>query len=405
MILSSRLFKKAIVFLVILSAHNFYRVAFLTESLTDLIEVAVLGLVFFLITVNVLFNPVSTVKKHFKTEVYLFLIAVFFSMFIAFAYHNQDFKTTAIAQRSMYFYAFYFLLHYFELNAKNLEKIMIFMGFLWIIFFVMQFIAYPIKLFDVRIGVERGTLRIFLAGLGFMFFAYYKYLQLYLTKQKIKYGVFVLLFFVVGAILQGTRQLLATMTLLTMAFIFFNKGVKSRIFIITLSSIAGVAIFFILYDMFMELLVLTQRELTADRTNIRVLAMNYFLNDFMPSTSAYIFGNGQDSMNSTYGQKMHFLRNTLGFYQSDIGIIGDYTRYGVLFVIAQLSISVKIIFGKLHPDIEYLRYLFIGLALTMFSGRNLFGSSSGIVFIVLIIYIIEYYRTKHVNQENDYETG
>jgi hypothetical protein len=357
----------------------------------------VIAVIIALILLNIIFNPGSNIKKHFKLEVSLFFLAVFLSMFVAEHYHYQDLKTTLIAQRSMYFYAFYFLLHYFELDARDLEKMMLFLGFMYVIFFILQYIAYPVILFDVRIGVERGTLRIFLAGLGFLFFAYYKYLQLYLTQQKLRYGLFVILFFLVGAILQGTRQVLASMTLLTMAFIFFNREVKSRLFIIFAASIAGVAIFFILHDMFMELYALTIKEASADRTNVRVLAMEYFTGDFMPSNIAYIFGNGQDSMNSIYGQRVATLRSVFGLYQSDIGIIGDYSKYGVLFVIAQLSILVKIILRKLPDDISYLKYLYIGSALTMFSGRNLFGSSGGIVVVVMALYVIDYYM--HLNNK------
>jgi hypothetical protein len=398
LIITSPLARKFFIFFIILSSNSFYRIVFIPEGLLDLIEISTSALIVGLVILNRVYNPPGVLKKHFNTEIILILLSVLFSMFVAKHFHGQDFKTTFIAQRFMYFYAFYYLLHDLNMKPEELIRMMLAMGIIYVIFFMAQYFAYPERLFDVRIGEERGTLRIFLNGLGFMFFAYYFYLQRYLIAQKFKYGIAVIVFFLVGGLLQGTRQLLASMTLLTMAFIFFNRQVRSRIVVIFISVLAGISIFLILQDMIMELIELTQKEANEEKTNIRVLAMTYFLNDFMPSAWAYIFGNGVDSMNSLYGQKIHFLKIFKGFYQSDIGIIGDYTKFGVLFVIAQFSVFLRIIFGKLHPDLAFLRYLFIGLLITLFSGRNLMGTAGGSVFIVMILYIFDYY--KNLNEDN-----
>ena len=294
----------------------------------------------------------------------------------------------------MYFYLFYYLLHIFQLKAHDIERLMVIMGVLYVVFFIMQYIFYPTILFDVRIDISRGTLRIFLPALGFMFFTYYKFLQEFLKNQKLQHAVFLILFFLVGGILQGTRQTLASMTLITAAFIFFSKQVKSKAFIISLATIAAISVFLIFQDIFTEIMATTQMETANQAPNVRTLAATFFLTDFMPANIAYILGNGQDSMNSLYGQRIHLYRTLLGFFQSDIGIIGDYSKFGILFVIAQISIIIRIIFGKLHPNISYLRYLFISIALMMFSGRNFFGTSGGIVFVTMSLYLIDWYKNQ-----------
>lgn len=151
--------------------------------------------------------------------------------------------------------------------------------------------------------------------------------------------------------------------------------------------------------MFMEILEATQYELSRDEPNVRLLAINYFMNDFMPADIAYIFGNGQDSINSPFGKHVNMLKRVFGFYQSDIGIIGDYSKFGLLFVIAQLSIYGRIVFGKLHPNLEFLRYMFIGLTITLFTGRNYLGNPGGIVFICAVCYLIDYYKNFTKNPE------
>lgn len=373
----------------------FFGLALLPESFRDLLEFAAIVMVFLLLLIYRIYYSETPYKQYFKTEVYLFLLSVFFSMFIAYYYHGQDFKTTLVVQRFMYFYTFYFLLHEIGMKFEVLEKIIIVLAGAYLLFFMVQYVIFPTILFDVRIDVDRGTLRIFLPGSAFLMYAYFKFLQLFLSKQKLKYAIYVFVIFIVGVVLPGTRQILASITFLTMIFILFNKQVRSRFFIIILSVIAGISIFFILYDMFMELILLTQMETSSsDETNVRVLAMIFFLNEFMPADIAYIFGNGQDSLNSGFGKQVHFYKLFYGFFQSDIGIIGDYTKFGVLFVIAQVSIFLKVFFWKLHPDLDFLKYLFFSFFLTWFSGRNMFGNSSGIVFMMLILYMVDYYKTK-----------
>lgn len=370
----------------------FFYVKFLKEPVLDRIELFALIVIIFFVISKSLLNPEPHLKKRFRFEVNLFLLSAFLSMPITYFYHHQGFETTLIAQRFMYFYLFYFLLHILRLKAFEVERLMVIIGVLYLAFFLLQYIFYPIILFDVRIDESRGTLRIFLPALGFMFLTYYKFLQEFLNNLKVRHAIFLLLFLLVGGVLQGTRQTLASMILITAAYIFFSKQVKSKFFVISLASVASIAVFFLFQDIFLEIIATTQMEKSDQETNIRSLAATFFLTDFMPSNIAYILGNGQDSMNSIYGERIYLYKTLFGFFQSDIGIIGDYSKFGVLFVVAQISVLSRVIFGKLHPKISYMRYLFISIALMMFTGRNFFGTSGGIVFIVMVLYIIECYN-------------
>ena len=52
------------------------------------------------------------------------------SMISAYLFHEQDFNDTLLAQRTIYFYLFYFLLHQLKPEAEDLEKIIIGFGIL-----------------------------------------------------------------------------------------------------------------------------------------------------------------------------------------------------------------------------------------------------------------------------------
>ena len=385
--------RNIIIWGIIISSLSVFTIKFIPASLRDAIQAAGIMAILFLNAVYLVYSRhTNQMKKYFNTEINLFLLSVFFSMFIAYAYHNQGFTTTLIVQRFMYFYFFYYLLHYLQPKAIELERIIVYLGIIYSIIYILQYIAYPIILLDTRIGVERGTIRIFFPGATYMFVAYFIILQQYFTFNRFRYLLLLLLFFTVGGILQGTRQSLAMMVLLTGANILFSKRIKSKIGIIAISLVGVGAIFFIFQDIFIQMFNVSKQQSQNASQNIRVLAATFFLTDFMPAKIAYIFGNGQDSLNAAFGVKVNYYKTFYGFYQSDVGLIGDYSKFGLLYVAAQLSIMFRIIFGKIHKNLAYLKYFMVSVGLTMFVGQGMFSAASGIVAGIIMLYLIDYYN-------------
>lgn len=396
--LESPTLKRLLIIVVFVLSTGIYSIIFIPESLRNLMQMLGVGIILLVLILNLFSGDRFVYKLHFKKEIYLFLLSAFFSMFIAKEFHNQSFQITLVAQRYMYFFFFYFFLHSIKLDVKEIEKLILPFALIYVFIYLIQLLAFPTLIVDSRVELERGTVRIFIPGGGFLLLAYLMSLQKFLKSLEMKYGLYCFFLFIFAGILQGTRQSLASIVLLTVALIFFNKQVKSRAFIIFSAGIAGLALFFLFQDIFIELLAVTEREATSSRENIRIVAIRFFLTDFMPDKLAYIFGNGQDSTNSSFGIQVGFYK-LLGLYQSDIGLIGDYSKFGILFVIAQLSIMGRIIFGKLPQEIEYFRYFFIARSLTMFTGAGVFSGASGIASIMIILYMVDLYKNKESNKQ------
>ncbi len=384
--------KKLIIWIVILCSLSAYSIIFIPASLRDMIEMIGLLLIIFLNALYLIYDNSPRMRQYFRGEVILILLSVLFSMFITYAYHKQSFATTLIVQRFMYFYFFYFMLHNLKISAIELERIIVWLGIIYAILYILQYVAYPRLLFDSRIDQERGTVRIFFPGAAYMFIAYFIVLQQYFTFNRFRYLLLLLLFFAVGGILQGTRQSLATLVLLTGANIIFSKRVKSKFGIIAISLIGVGALFLVFQDIFLQMFNVSKQQSQNASQNIRLLAATFFLTDFMPAKIAYIFGNGQDSLNAAFGVQVNYYKTFYGFYQSDIGIIGDYSKFGVLFVIGQLSIMFRIIFGKIHKNLAYLKYFMVSVVITMFVGGSMFSASTGIPAVIIMIYLVDYYR-------------
>ncbi len=324
--------------------------------------------------------------KNFTFPVFIFIVAMLLSGLVARYYHHQPYFLSVWMSRAILFYFLYFLLHAYKIEKAQLEKIIIGLGLLTVGLFYFQTVLYPTKIFDVRMTIDRGTLRLFIPTMGFTLISYFYFLNKFFNDNKIKHGILVLLCYSIF-ILQATRQLIASIALLTIINLFRSKQVRSRLLIVFLIGLGMVAMFFIFFDLINEMIAVSQQQIGAEEESTRMRAARFFLTKFPPNDLAYILGNGEGHQASPYGMKMLYLQLTHGYYLSDIGLIGDYVRYGILFVIGAIIMLVKLIRIKVPPEYEYLRYQIFLSLFTLLTGKGVFGSPS--ITLILIAYLFD----------------
>ncbi|MBE0654131.1 MAG: hypothetical protein IH594_10060, partial [Bacteroidales bacterium] len=323
--------------------------------------------------VKYIYGNTDEIKKRFALPSILFIVAMLLSTIVSKAEHHQSFALSIWISRGIFFYLLYFFLHAYKFDRQTIEKVVLSIGLITIVFFYIQTIIYPTQIFDVRMTIDRGTLRLFLPSMGYTILAYFYFLNRYFKDNKLLDVIIVILALSIF-ILQATRQLIASLVLLTILNLFRSKEVKSRSLIIFLLTIGMGALVIVFYDLFVEIFAVSKSQAGDTKESIRSMAISFFLNDFQPSTSAYILGNGEGHQASPYGMKLRFLQLSKGFYLSDIGIVGDYVKYGILFVIAALIMLIKFLTIKVPREYEYLRY-FVYLSLfTLFTSRGIFGA-------------------------------
>ena len=288
----------------------------------------------------------------------------------------------------MYFYFFYFALHLIRISDSDLERIMIFLAVTHIIFYMMQYMAHPNKIFDVRTQEDRGTLRIFLPGLAYVFLSYFYILNKLFVRFSL--GKLLLLFFFFSVfVLMGTRQIIFSVFLLTIVNVLLSKRVKSKALILFLVLIGIIPVVLMFQDIFLNLLAVSQQQSEGFEDDIRVRAATFFLTELFPNRISYITGNGEGSTDSSYGQMIQMYMDVFKYFQSDVGLIGDYTKFGAFFVIGVFSIIIRILTGKLSEQYTYIRYFYFTVLLTLLTGGSAFGNADGIVAICFTLYIID----------------
>ncbi len=371
------------------ASSQFFSLNLIPGAIRDSLDLIIAIIAIAILILNPIYSKIHpSVKRNFSVEITLMIFAVLFSMYCAQLFHNQSFKTTIIAQRFMYLYFVYYVFHIINIESEDLIKIYIILGIGVFFVYVIQFAIFPFKILDCRVGMSRGTIRIFMPGFQYVIIGYLAVLNKYFNTRKITDALLAGLLFMIF-FLQGTRQTIAIMGFLTLVAILRSKILTNKLAILFSLALAAAAFFFIFNDVIMEMINVTLSQKSSSDDSVRYRAAYYFLYEFFPNKATYFFGNGADSMNSSYGAYVFYLKRGLGFYQSDIGIIGDYTKFGVLYVLSVLLIIIKIFTIKIPEYFKFIKLFFLSIVLTSITGRFLFGEPSGIVAIASLLYLID----------------
>jgi hypothetical protein len=118
---------------------------------------------------------------------------------------------------------------------------------------------------------------------------------------------------------------------------------------------------------------------------VRIVAANYFLTEFSPTTVSRVIGNGVPYGSDTaYGQ---FERNLWqqGIFLADVGLVAFYALFGIIAVVAYVLLWIRSFRIKIPPAYYHLQYymaFLLGTSLT----SNYIYSYSFIITTVLVLY-------------------
>jgi hypothetical protein len=379
--------KRLLVFFVFLASATFFRFTYLPKNLLMLLSFASLILMVVTVIFFIVYDKKIRFKQNFNVEIILLLTSLFLAMFGAKWGHNQSFPLTLWAQYLMFFYVCYFFLHALRIRPQDLEQMMIIMGFLFMFLFVVQYVLYPTVLFGARVQEARGTIRIFIPGSAFAGLMFFYFLQKALTQGKIQYLPFCFAVILIP-ILQGTRSSIVTILFGAIIYIVFSKRVRSKIVIMLLLVAGGAMIFYLFQDIFLTLIEVTQEQSSQETEDIRIRSAKFYLYEFPPTRLNYLIGNGQSHMASPYGMRVWFYKEFYGFYLNDLGMIGEFTKYGVLFVISVFLILKKLFTIKVETRYSYIKYWAVLLVTNELLG-GIFSNPTAIVVISVIMYIFD----------------
>jgi len=375
-----------IIVFVILCSTSFYNLALLGQ-IAKVIELIGSGIILCLLLLHIVYANHRPIKQNFYFPVVLILISLPLSMLMANYCRNQEYRYTMFAQQAMYYYFFYFLLYQLKVYPRDLERIFIALGLLYVALYLIQFFLYPKIIFQVFILHDRGTIRIYLSGSGYLLISYLMSIQAYFRTNRPKY-LFLILLFLFIYVLLGSRETLAIMTFLLILFLIVDKKVKSKFFNVILILSAMIAAYFIFQGIIEQLIHQAKLDSNLGSDYIRILAYKYYLTDFFKCPLAYLTGNGMAASHTAYGNEIEGLMRIKGYYLGDIGLVGNYALYGAFFLAGVIIICIRALRIKIEKKYDYLKYMFIAIIISLSTGGG-FAQADFVCFISIILYIID----------------
>ncbi|WP_460939617.1 hypothetical protein [Spirosoma humi] len=308
-----------------------------------------------------------------------------------------------LIQRALLGWLFYFILHYYKIQAEKLNKIILIVGVIWIILTFLQQYTFPNYWFFTRgedvekLETRFGLYRYAIAGEYYVILAFYTAFVKYFSTKSIK-SLFLLITFLFGIYLTVTRQIIVSSVFCMFIYpIFISKvRVKTRILILSVISLFVFLVYLNRDYLFGSMIMATNEQLDD---NVRYAAYQFFLFEHWDHWITYIFGNGIAHIDSSYGKYIFGKIENQGIIQGDIGIIGILSQYGIFYIFITTALimnSIKPIFRKIPSD---LKLFFINLLMIIpliFFFRNF----SGYIFGSIILYLCDYYYKTSLSNVN-----
>lgn len=388
----------AIVTASVLISINLWSFRSVSGDLYKALEAAVLAVLLFV----VLINSYVFVRKDqlFKTTALLFLGLPFLSAIGAYVYHDQPFSLSLLLLRTNLLWLFYFVLHIFKVEKKQIIKLMLFVGCVWIFLTVVQQFTYPTAFFYTRADDEEGGSSILRAGVyrfmlagqqyGLFVLLYFFYKYLIATDQKKLRSIFFVVAGLAGFYYFGTRQF-ALSAVLCMGVAVMLLKPMSRVKYIVLAIPVLICLWVFRDVLFGKYIEMTNEQMQYGyEQNIRALCANFYLNDYWPPQwTAKLLGNGLPHELAEYGKEMNLILEYFHFHRSDVGVIGTYSKYGILYILNIAWVFAKVVMMKdiPHKD-KYLKLFFFNAAFLIITHES-FSSEKVIPFYCLIMYLID----------------
>lgn len=325
----------------------------------------------------------------------------------------QSFRTPYIFDISLIMF-FYYLYHK-KISLRIVEKTIVITYFIFLLCFFLQYtIFFPKSVFSM-IGVFVTTdmeRRFRMMGQIVGFLGYFFVLNKLLVDKKCP------IYYYIGLaagflfiILLGFRSEVAALILSTF-YLFFRIRGFSRKIIPPIILIAVISFFIIQIDLVQEQLeAMISRQVdeqTFDNSDyIRILQLNFFLNDYHINWSDWFFGSGIPSYSSSFGKQFYAngqMYNSLGEAVT-LGIYGwyDWGVYGLSWVLGiptcvlLYGLMFYMIIRKMEKQNIYISAFYLFLLMTSITTIEFYRAGAYVYHAILlyVVYLIDEEKTQN----------
>jgi hypothetical protein len=378
-------------FLIILTtiSINYFNASFLPEAF-KIVRFLGIGI---LAAFSIYFS--FSYKGEFSLPINILTYTMLFSIVMSAFGWDQQIIFGLLITLPIMLWPIYFLLLKMNIHIRRLENVIIVFGFLYAFGYFYQFLNPTNILFDMslvsngEIVEDRGIIRVMFPGMSIFILAFCIALTRFTRGDdyKILWLALILLGLVIP-VMQVTRSMILTATVIFAYHVFTNTNFKNKVIILTAIATIGALTLPYTYELVEGMIEVQKENMEEGSKYVRVMAAEYFLTEFHPSFITRIFGNGLGHEREGFGQFVRHLKDNRGFYLEDVGMIGAYTSFGIFYILGWLMIFIKIFRTPIDKKYIYVKYYFFSIIPGAIIGQTLFDPFS-IISAVFALYIWE----------------
>lgn len=317
----------------------------------------------------------------------LLLMGLLFSIINALLFKGQDFFTgLQTSAGTLIAYLVYFDLRFVSFSVKDLEKLALLFGWIYIISVILGYATLPNPIFGTfEFDEAHRGLRFEMTGIHWMTLMFFCYLGKYKKSRKIKYLSFALIAYVI-VLSSLTRQYIVLSTVLGGLYVLKMFSLWRRILLISIIVFFSFGVLPQL-QFVNNLIEITDDQVYSNETgkeDVRVKDYRVFLIDYERNILQYMFGCGLGAYNSSkYGRELERMAESEWLNTVDAGWAGFVFYFGYFAAIVLIYIILHCLFKRIPPDYVYLKYFVTFLALcAIASGPIIFPNEYIILMIV-----------------------
>lgn len=392
-------FKKVLLLFVALSSVSFFNLRLFASR--DNLKIIVFIAIIFIIFVFILYLTKSNKKSLYTNNVILLLIFTFIlSNIMAFILHNQNLLRSFIGSRFLLFYLSFFFLLTFSPSEYLLNRIILFIAFLYSFVYILQVILFPKEITFIEVSDFGGFLPAFnLPGYVFVVYIFFLYLERLIYRKKKFMDLFIFFYFLGTIIIIQKRTLILSIILTLFVIMFINRreiNFNYKLIIIL------IIVFIILFLLSSDILLKTINEIlnTEGTFGVRIESAKFYIKNYINNVTV-IFGNGFENEKENFGREIAQYKRNLGLWPSDIGYLGFIFHFGlislfVIFFIIYKSLKISIFFKSMFIECYLIFIIIAGMILSLFEQK------SSIFLFCSLLYLLEskkrdYYKEKGIH--------
>lgn len=343
------------------------------------------------------------------------VLSIFLSIIPAVIDYNQYYISTFLACfHWSYCLLLYFILKRYQFPTRNLLIIISFFSVIWVFFELFQQLTYPDFLFSWRfkthgeVHERMGMWRFYILGVDFVMLAYAYWLgESDLKKQKKLYPYLLCSIFLLGLLCYGSRKHIYATLVALLFFTLWNGSGRKKFIKILLVSVFFILLYLNFYDQWTELNTDAAQVQGEGEEFIRYMSADYYLFHFSDSNLYPIFGAGLPVQGSSLYAKIDIAHNMFGdmhgFWQSDVGIIGYYSMFGLLGVSAIFMYIIYFIINWKFIDTWFKYFFIMKMMLIVFDFWAMWapGMTVYAIFLYLLDKNIRYNKNKKLYENRN----